>query len=127
VDIDVLALDDPAHLAQSLQDEGYVFDRKHKEFVQKTVPVHIVTVAQVGMAPTRFVDIDGIRTITLADLINIKLRSGLSNVLRAQDLADVIALIRTRRLRSAFAAKIDKSLRVDFRELVRAVKREKRS
>jgi hypothetical protein len=32
--------------------------------------------------------------VTLADLINVKLRSGSTNLLQAQDLADVIGLIR---------------------------------
>ena len=50
-----------------------------------------------------------------------KLHSGLSNMLRAQDMADVIGLIRSHHLGSEFAAKLDKPVRSEFRKLARAV------
>jgi hypothetical protein len=60
----------------------------------------------------------------LADLINMKLRSGATNLLRAQDLADVIGLIRHHQLSSGFARHLDKALRPAFRKLVRLIQRE---
>jgi hypothetical protein len=66
----------------------------------------------------------GISTVTLADLIEMKLRSGSNDLLRAQDLADVIGLIRQRKLRSDFARHIDKTRRSAFRKLVRLIERE---
>jgi hypothetical protein len=62
--------------------------------------------------------------VTLADLIDMKLRSGSTNLLRAQDLADVIGLIRHHRLTSGFARHLDKALRPAFRQLVRMIQRE---
>lgn len=54
-----------------------------------------------------------------------KLRSGLESVVRAQDIADVIARIRVHKLIATFAAKLDRSLRPEFRKLVTAVRRER--
>jgi hypothetical protein len=53
-----------------------------------------------------------------------KLRSGSTNLLRAQDLADVIGLIRHHRLTNGFARQLDKALRPIFRKLVRLIQRE---
>ena len=72
----------------------------------------------------QMVDIEGITTVTLADLIGMKLRSGSTNLLRAQDLADVIGLMRHHRLTSSFARHLDKSLRPAFRKLVRMMQQE---
>jgi hypothetical protein len=44
---------------------------------------------------------------------------------RAIDIADVIGLIRANKLTGQFAAKLQKSLRAEFRKLVKAVQREK--
>jgi hypothetical protein len=60
-----------------------------------------------------------------AGLIGIKLRSGATNLLRAQDLADVIGLIRHHRLTAEFARHLDKSLRPTFRKLVRTIHRQR--
>lgn len=68
---------------------------------------------------------EGILIAALADLISMKLHSGLADPLRAQDLADVIGLIRHRGLKAAFASQLDKPVRPDFRKLARAVQRER--
>jgi hypothetical protein len=68
--------------------------------------------------------IDDIMTVSLPDLLNLKLRSGMSKLTRAQDLADVIGLIEDRKLAGGFAAKLYQSLRAEFRKLVSAVKRQ---
>ena len=49
-----------------------------------------VVTASKGVAPRKMVEIEGITTVSLVDLIEIKLRSGSSNILRAQDLADAV-------------------------------------
>lgn len=54
-----------------------------------------------------------------------KLRSGTTNLLRAQDLADVIGLARHHRLTGEFAARLDKSLRPAFRKIARALRDER--
>jgi hypothetical protein len=71
-------------------------------------------------------EIEGITTVSLADLIEMKLRSGTENLLRAQDLADVIGLIRRHQLSGEFARHLSKELRPEFRKLARAIRREGR-
>jgi hypothetical protein len=50
--------------------------------------------------------------------------SRMRNMLRAQDLADVIGLIRHNGLTSEYAKNLDKSLRPTFRKLVKAIQQE---
>lgn len=126
LDVDVYAKD-PDALAEQLALAGFEFNKRRKEFVRDGVPVHLVTPAQVKIEPRRRVVIDDVLTVSLPDLIAMKLRSGLDDLLRARDLADVIDLIRARRLTAAFAAKLDKSLRADFRRFVGAVENDPQS
>src|SRR5207237_3949413 len=102
--------------------EGFQFDTQRREFVRYGVPVQFVTRDLVAKPPRRTVEIDGIITVSLADLIEMKLESGSKNLLRAQDLADVIGLIRHHHLRSDFARHLDQSLRPTFRKLVKAIR-----
>ena len=92
-------------------------------FAKAGLPVHLVTIEQLKRPPGAFVEIEGIRTVDLASLIEVKLRSGTSDPLRAQDIADVIGLIRHHNLTATFARAIDKRLRPEFRKLVKAVHR----
>ena len=124
LDVDIFVASDARKLAKALETNGFVFDHDQTQFVKRGVVVQLVTIHEVGRAPKRYSDIDGIRTVSLADLINMKLRSGRSSLVRAQDLADVVNLVRRHRLGGAFTPRIDKDLRADFRELVRALKRE---
>lgn len=119
-DVDVYT-PDPAALGNLLRADGFAFSKTRREFTLGGVPVQFVTDDVVGTPPQHMAEIDGVRTITLPDLINMKLRSGLNNLLRAQDLADVIGLIRQRRLTNAFAGKLDKDVRPEFRKLVKAI------
>jgi len=63
------------------------------------------------------VEIDGVKTITLEKLVELKLASGMTGLGRRKDLADVQELIRVRRLDAAFAQRIDLSVRDVFNEL----------
>ncbi len=65
--------------------------------------------------------LDVARIVSLADLINLKLSSGTRSVLRSQDIADVIGLIRANQLSNSFVPKIAKPFRKDFLKLVDAV------
>jgi hypothetical protein len=123
-DVDVW-IDQPlASFRPLLESLGTEFDRNKREFLLGSVPVHLVDQSMVRPAPQHTVVIDEITTVSLPDLITMKLRSGLSHITRAQDIADVIGLIRHQRLNSEFASKIDKSLRAEFKKLVTAVRRE---
>lgn len=124
-DVDVLIVSEMDRFADQLRSHGFTFDSAKKEFVRQGVPVHLVTLIQTGGAPVQCDEIDGIRTVSLADLITMKLRSGSRDILRAQDLADVIGLIRHHGLRGEFAARIDQSMRAEFRTLANAVHAER--
>ena len=124
-DIDIFLPPPLEPLADLLTANGFTFNRKQREFVKQGVVVHLVLPEQTGSSPYQAVDIEGITTVTLADLIGMKLRSGSTNLLRAQDLADVIGLMRQHRLTSSFAWHLDKALRPAFRNLVRMIQQER--
>ena len=121
-DIDVF-IDQPlTTLKDLLIAEGFEFDEQRREFVRFGVPVQIVTRDLVTKPPQRTVEIDGIMTVTLPDLIGMKLESGSKNVLRTKDMADVIGLILHHGLGSDFARHLDKSLRPTYRKLIKAMR-----
>jgi hypothetical protein len=126
-DVDVLVPEPLAIFAEHLLAAGYEFDSAKREFVQRQVPVHLVSSAQALPSPRNFVIIDEVRTVSLGDLINLKLHSGSSSVLRSQDLADVVALIRANDLDGRFASRISKPLRASFRSLLSAVRSERKN
>ncbi len=65
--------------------------------------------------------IEGVRTITLGKLIELKLASGMTAADRLKDLADVQEVIKIKGLGPEFAAKLDASVQAKFRELQQAV------
>jgi hypothetical protein len=67
------------------------------------------------------VTIDGIKTISLEKLIELKLSSGISAGDRLKDLGDVQELIRLKSLGEDFAEKLDPYVREKYLELCRAV------
>jgi hypothetical protein len=123
-DVDIFVQPPLEPLAALLTKRGFLFDRTERAFIKHGVPVHLVLPEQVGFSPKETIEIEGITTVTLADLVDMKLRSGSANLLRAQDLADVIGLIRHHQLTSAFARHLEKSLRPAFRKLVRMIQKE---
>jgi hypothetical protein len=123
-DIDIFIHPPLEPLADLLTANGFTFDRGGRAFVKQGVAVHLVLPEQVGSSPRKVIEIEGITTVTLTDLISMKLRSGSEDILRAQDLADVIGLIRHHRLTSGFARHLDKALRPAFCKLVRLIERE---
>jgi hypothetical protein len=69
------------------------------------------------------VEIDGVKTISLEKLVELKLASGTSSPDRLKDLADVQELIKAKELPADFAERIDSSVRDKFIELSEAVQR----
>ncbi len=121
VDVDVF-VDGPLEEASArVQALGFLQDPTRREFRRQDVPIHFVTTRQVTDPLHALTEIEGVRTVSLEDLIAIKLRSGSANLLRAIDLADVIGLARVHRLSSSFAARLPKDLRPAFRRIVRAI------
>jgi hypothetical protein len=123
-DVDVLTEGDPADFGARLATLSFSFDSDRREFVRDGIPVPLVRPDRVPDRPRDDVEIDGIRTVSLADLIAMKLRSGSRHTLRAQDLADVIGLMRHHGLTSSYAVRLPKDLRPEFRKLARALERE---
>lgn len=120
-DVVVFIAGAPEPLADALRSAGFLFEPQRKEFSKAGVPVHLVLMDQLRQAPRELVELDGVVTVSLADLIDMKLRSGLSNLLRAQDLADVIGLMRRHGLRGDFAPQLGKDVRSEFHKLVDAM------
>ena len=63
------------------------------------------------------VDIDGIKTITLEKLVELKLASGMTAADRLKDLADVQELIKIKDLTAEFADRLDDYVRPKYIEL----------
>jgi hypothetical protein len=123
-DIDLLAGSPLEAISTLLQTHGFNLDPARRELLREGIPVHLVSQEQAGVTVRGTVEIDGILTVSLPDLIEMKLRSGSQNLLGAQGMADVIGLIRRHRLSGEFARKLESSLRPAFRKLARAIERE---
>jgi len=117
---------------------GYrpAFEGSIKKFrtVLENVPIEIITTGEYpgdGLPkPVQFPDpgesfvvIDGVRTISLEKLIELKLASGMTAPDRLKDLADVQELIKikSKSLDETFADKLDASVRGRFLELQKSV------
>jgi len=66
-------------------------------------------------------EIDGIKTVTLEKLIELKLASGMTAPHRLKDLADVQELIKIKNLQADFADKLNPFVREKYLELQKAV------
>lgn len=99
---------------------------------QENVPVEIVTTGEYpgdGLPkPVQFPDpkeafvvIEGIKTVTLEKLIELKIASGITAPHRLKDLADVQELIGVKNLGEEFAEKLNPYVREKFLDLQRAV------
>lgn len=108
---------------QQLRAAGAVWDAKNREHVFESVRIHTVTPVDAGHEVRKVSTIQGVRVVSLADLIAIKLRCGLNNPGRSKDIADVEELIREVGLDKTFASKLPKDLRVDYKNCVDAVRR----
>jgi hypothetical protein len=67
------------------------------------------------------VEIDGIRFVSLPALVELKLASGMTNLGRLKDLADVIELIKARDLPAQFADELNPYVRDKYLELWRGI------
>ncbi|MBX3287730.1 MAG: nucleotidyltransferase family protein [Acidobacteria bacterium] len=116
---------------------GYrpAFEGAKKKFrtTEENVPVEVITTGEfpgdglpkpvVFPHPTDVSrEIDGIKTVSLEKLIELKLASGISAPDRLKDLADVQELIKLKGLDAEFASQLDESVRKKFVELADAAK-----
>jgi hypothetical protein len=106
--------------------------RKKFRTTGENVPVEVITSGEYpgdGLPkPVQFpnpndvaVVIDGVKTLSLEKLVELKLSSGISAPDRLKDLADVQELIKLKGLDEDFAAKLDEYVREKYLELGRAV------
>ena len=116
---------------------GYrpAFEGAQKKYrtTEDNIPVEIIVAGEYpgdGMPkPVQFpepneasITIDGVKTITLEKLIELKLASGMTASDRLKDLADVQELIKVKQLDERFAEKLDGSVRDKFIELASGVR-----
>lgn len=126
VDVDAYATD-RRRVGEELVARGFGFDAARKEWTKHGVPVHLLAPEDdLGFHPSRYSMLQGARTVTLGDLVSMKLASGSRNVHRMKDLADVVELIKHLKLDKTFTARVAPAYRAEFKRLVDSVPRELR-
>src|SRR4051812_27853408 len=110
-----------------LRAAGARWDATRREHLFGAVRIHTVTPEDAGHVVRTVSTIDGVRVVSLKDLITIKLKTGLRHVHRGKDIIDVQELISLVPLEKSFAAKLPKDLRADFKRLVDVVNAGKKS
>ena len=119
----------------SLVGRGYrpAFEAARRKFrTSDRVPIDVITTGEFpgdGLPkpvkfpdPTEFVVvIDGVKTITLEKLIELKLASGMTATDRLKDLADVQEMIKIKNLDASFAKRLDEYVREKYLELYQGV------
>lgn len=111
---------------------SFTGSKKKFRTTEENIPVEIITTGEFpgdGLPkPVQFpepdeiaVTIDGIKTISLEKLIELKLASGISAGDRLKDLADVQELIKLKNLDENFAEKLNEFVREKYLELFKAV------
>lgn len=121
MDLDLYTTDRRITAAQ-LESAGAEWDKLRREHVFDGVRIHTVTPEDAGVIISRPSIIEGVRVVTLKDLIAIKLFCGLNQPARSRDIGDVEDLIRSIPLDKRFAAKLPRQIRSEFKVLVDAVR-----
>jgi hypothetical protein len=133
VDLDVLIRpEDAGAFRSTMTSIGFAWDAQAKEHrAASGVAVQVVLAGEpegpgqeaTFPSPTDakcVTTIEGLPVLSLAQLIQAKLACGLGHIRRThKDFADVVELIAIHRLDGAFARRLHKSVRKEFRELVR--------
>lgn len=120
-DLDLYTPDRKATDVQ-LRAAGARWDTDKREHVLDHVRIHTVTPTDAGHVVQGTSIIDGVRVVSLKDLIAIKLLCGLGNFGRTKDVADVEELIRILPLDKRFAGKLPTAVRAPFKDLVDRVR-----
>lgn len=121
VDLDFYTTDRRLTAAQ-LEAAGARWSTTKKEHLLNGVRIHTVTPEDAKHTVERTSIIDGVRVVSLKDLIAIKLICGLKNVGRGKDIIDVQDLIREIPLDKRFAGKLPPPLRSSFKSIVDVVR-----
>jgi|ERR1043166_682263 hypothetical protein len=137
VDIDILLTREGLERFQrELVGLGYrpAFEGARKKFrtTNENIPVDVITTGEYpgdgSPIPVVFPDpadasviIDGVKTVTLEKLIELKLASGISATDRLKDLGDVQEMIKIKALDEGFAVRLDPFVRYKYIELYKGV------
>lgn len=136
VDLDVLIRpDDSGSFRKMLESGKFAWNAESKEFRNESGIAVQVVLAAAEEGPgqeARFPDpndagavtiIEGLPVLTLAELIQSKIACGMGNLRRThKDFADVVELIAIHELDGSFARCLHKSVRKEFRQLVKRVR-----
>lgn len=117
-DVDVWCHDREA-LVALLKDHGYRWHGEARELVKDDIPVHLLAETDTGYRPQFFEERAGVRVVSLAEMITLKLKTGVHRIERAQDLADVVELIRGRGITESYSSRIAEDVRPEFRRILR--------
>lgn len=125
-DVDIYVGPQLVEAARLLESVGLVWDTKEREFrdPESQTPIQLIGEGDVRPPTLETLERDRIQIANLADIISMKLDSGMKFVRRSRDLADVVDLIRILGLTSRFASRIDKRYQPEFRRLVEAIRKE---
>jgi len=121
IDLDLYTAD-RRFTADQLEAAGAKWDTSNREHVIDGIRIHTVTPQDAKHTVEKTSIIDGVRVVSLKDLIAIKLLCGLINRGRSKDIGDVEELIRAIPLDKRFAGKLPRDLRVPFKALVDGVR-----
>lgn len=116
-DIDIYSADFWA-THERLEAAGIMWNAAQREHLLNGVAIHMVGDDSLGGPPKRISTIQGVKVLSLADLIRAKLTVGLEAIRRSKDIAHVIDLIERIPLDKSFAAKLPPHLRKPFKALV---------
>ena len=126
VDLDLYTADRRL-TADQLEAAGAKWHRTEREHVLDGVRIHTVTPDDARHVVEKTSIIDGVRVVSLKDLIAIKLHCGLKHLGRSKDLGDVEDLIRAIPSGKRFAGKLPTELRAPFKGLVDGVRANERA
>ncbi len=113
--------------ARQLEAAGATWDVVNREHLLEGIRIHTVTPDDAKHVVQSTSIIDGVRVVSLKDLVAIKLLCGLNNPGRNKDLGDVEELIRAVPLDKRFAGKLPTGLRASFKGLVDGVRASERT
>lgn len=80
LDVNVLVYVPLASMGNSLKAAGYASDSKRREFLKELIPVHLVCESDVAVPRDEFTEIEEVQTLSLRDLVNRKLNSGIGSL-----------------------------------------------
>lgn len=113
-------------VADELEKRGFHWTPERRQWEKDDFVVQLLAPEDnIGFHPSRYTELQGIRTVSLGDLISMKLCSGTKHVHRTKDLADVVELIKALKLDKGFTPHVAPEYRKDFKTLVDSLERER--